>query len=352
MSRELAKWMRAADIAVTNEIVNLREEGIDNFLNKKLTKEEAKEITKLYFTGKCNDDFMESLVDTFYEVDNTFSDDMTQEIRVLAGIIIYEMIEKGKTKNIIELIEMYAQMYLFLGYSSVVNDISVILQTDLDNRMLALRENLSFENKSLINGLGKEFCFTIKEDETEEYDASVIQKLDTVVKKVNELSSQLNSINKMTSYHESVIYEDLQLLWWLMTECSDDREIKYSNIEPHFAAVLAGKDLAKRVSVFPGPYSAKALLRKVLDFSSKEPESLFETYIDSVDDDIIRDLLGKSDVEIYTPVLYALKKKMENGEKCWEQAFKKEYSLKKESFSVVEVAYEMYIECLIYNVLH
>ena len=36
MSRELAKWMRTAGIAITNEIVNLREEGIDNFLKKKI----------------------------------------------------------------------------------------------------------------------------------------------------------------------------------------------------------------------------------------------------------------------------------------------------------------------------
>lgn len=114
MSRELAKWMRTAGIAITNEIVNLREEGIDNFLKKKMTKEDAKEITKLYFTGKCKEDFFESLVDTFYEVDNTFSDDMKQEITVLAGIIIFEMIERGKSKDIIELIEMYAQTYLFL----------------------------------------------------------------------------------------------------------------------------------------------------------------------------------------------------------------------------------------------
>lgn len=150
MSRELAKWMRTAGIAITNEIVNLREEGIDNFLKKKMTKEDAKEITKLYFTGKCKEVFLESLVDTFYEVDNTFSDDMKQEITVLAGIIIFEMIERGKSKDIIELIEMYAQTYLFLGYSSVVDDISIMLQKDLENRMLALREDLSFENKSPI----------------------------------------------------------------------------------------------------------------------------------------------------------------------------------------------------------
>lgn len=351
MSRELAKWMRTAGIAITNETVSLREEGIDNFLKKRLTEKETKEITKLYFTGKCNDDFFESLVENFYEVDNTFSDDMIEEIRVLVGIMIFEMIERGKPKDIIELIEMYAQTYLFLGYSSVVDDISNVLQKDLENRMLALRENLSFENKSPVNGLGKEFCFAIKEDETEEYNNAVIEKLDTVVKKVNELSNQINSINKITAHHESIIYEDLQLLWWLMTECSDDKETRYLNIEPHFAAILVGKDLAHRVSVFPGPYSAKALLRKALAFSEREPKSSFETYIDIVDDDTIKDLLEEKDIEICTPILFALKKKMENGEKCWEQAFKKEYSLKKESFSVVEVAYEMYVECLIYNVL-
>ena len=273
----------------------------------------------------------------FYEMGNYLIKNLD------AQVVDFSLVLDPMRKFLIYNIEMYAQTYLFLGYSSVVDDISIILQKDLENRMLALREALSFENKSPINGLGKEFCFSIKEDETEEYNIAVIEKLDIVVKKVNELSNQLNSINKITLQHESIIYEDLQLLWWLMTECSDDKETRYLNIEPHFAAILAGKDLAQRVSVFPGPYSAKALLRKVLEFSEKEPESSLENYMD---------LLGKNDIEIHTPILFALKKKMENGEKCWRQAFNKEYCLKKENFSTVEVAYEMYVECLICNVLH
>lgn len=350
MSRELAKWMRTAGITITSEIVGLREKGINNYLKKKITAKEAIDITKLYFTGNCNKNVLDSIVDTFNKVDNTFSDDMKEEIGVLAGIIIYELIERGKQKDIIELIEMHAEIYQFLGYSSRVNDISEMMKNDLESRMLDLRENLSFEHKP-INGLDKDFCFAINEDEIEEDDTSFVQNLNTTVKKINELVTQVNSINTLTVQRETLIYEDLQLLWWLMTECSDDKEERYSDIEPHLAAILAGKDLAKRVSVLPGPYSAKALLRKILYYGVNEPKSDLETYIEAVDDEIILNLLGGLDKEVQTPMLYALKKKMENGEKCWMQSFSKEFLLHKEKYSIVEVAYEIYIECLILNAL-
>lgn len=344
MSRELAKWMRTANIAVTNEIVTAREKGIENFLNSKMEENDIIEIVKLYFTGKCNDDFLETVVVSFYEYDNTFSDDKIVEIRVLAGAIIYEMIEQGNYEDIIEMIEMYAQMYEFLGYDSIVGDISKKIYKDLRNRMLDLRENISFDAKK-IGVLGKGINFNVSEEEEIVYDNSVVQKLTNVVKKVNELTIQMNNFSKTVSEHESIIHEDTQILWWLLTGYSDDADIRYSDINPYKAAILVGKDLAKRVNVFPGPSSAKAVLTKVLEFADEETGSL-ETYIDSLEDNIIESLLGDCDIVSRTPILMALKKKMENGEGHWMNSFLKEYQIKKEKFSVVEIAYEMYIECL------
>lgn len=346
MGRELVKWMRNAGIAVSNEIVEKREEGINLFLDSKMNEDDILEIVKLYYTGQCTADFFETVVEAFYECDKAFCDDQTEEIRVLAGAIICEIIERGNYGDIVILIEMYAQSYQFLGQDTCVSDISRKINEDLHDKMLDLRENMSFESKK-ITGLGKDTKFTVDEGEEVIYDGSVIKNLSNVVKKVNELSSYANSLSKAVYEQQAIIHEDSQILWWMLTGYSDDDKARYSEINPLKAAILAGKDLANRINVFPGPSSAKAVLAKALEFAGQQESSSLESYIDSVDDIIIENLLRDYDDEYQTPILLALKKKLENGKGNWMTAFSKEYEMKREKISVVEVAYEMYIECLI-----
>lgn len=347
MGRELVKWMRNAGIAVSNDIVEKREAGIKLFLDSRINEDDILEIVKLYYTGRCNVEFFETVVESFYECDKAFCDDQTEEIRVLVGAILCEMIEKEEYEDIIIMIEMYAQIYQFLGNDASVNAVSARLNEDLHNRMLKMRENMSFESKK-VTGLGKDIKFVVNQDEEVIYDEVVVKNLSSVVKKVNEISSHVSNLSKMIYEQQAIIHEDSQILWWMLTGYSDDADVKYAEMDPLKGAILAGKDLASRINVFPGPSSAKAVLDKVLGVVGQQKTNSFEAYIDSVDDDIIEKLLCDDDNKYQTPILFALKKKLENGKGNWMAVFAKEYNLKRDNISIIDIAYEMYIECLVF----
>ena len=101
---DVAKNMRSAGISVTNEIISLREAGIQNYLCDEPQIEISRELVRLYYTGKCNKDVLDKFINTFKDSDNTFSDDLTNEIQALAGIVLCEMILHNEWEDTIYLV--------------------------------------------------------------------------------------------------------------------------------------------------------------------------------------------------------------------------------------------------------
>lgn len=339
---DIAKNMRKVGVSITSEKLTLRENGIESYLGNDPSSEALIGLLKLYYTGECDKEFFEEFVNAFREVDNTFSDDLTNEIQILAGLTIYEMIFQNEWEDIIAEVEIYASIYNFLGYKSICEDVYNTMMKDFDDRRINIREGISFE-ETRVSALGKNVNFASAEDEVV-YDEKVAESLNGLVKKVNEIVKSLNALRKEDMSTMAILYEDSQMLWWLLTGISDDLEEMYSKLDCKTAAILMGTDLAKRVSNFPGPYAVKRLLSKMLDFECEKDRFSFDDYIEAIDDDFINKYIGQKAVD--TPVLYALKKKAENGAGCWTGAFAKKFE-KKSEYTLLEMAYETYLECLI-----
>lgn len=343
---EVAKMMRAAKIPVTTEVVTARESSIEKYVEKEMSVQQAKALISLYYTGICEQTFLEEFVDAFREDDNTFADDCKNEIQILAGICVDELIhcDYEQEDKVISLLGLYAQMYQFLGYESRVPGIEEHLNENLYYRMKKLREEFSVKKENPITELEDNVKFEA-EDEEAEYTEEVAGKLNTLVKKMNEIIK----IVKNTELRSQIIFEDTELLWWMATGFSDIMEKKYVDMveqQSMMLPIIMGSELAQRVHIFPGPFAAKSLLRKMLEIlpENKMEKDAFEHYIDALEDKAILQVIGKRNPN--TPVLYALSKKQENGEGNWTQSFMKKYDLKRESFSPLEVAYEVYIECM------
>lgn len=340
---EVAKMMRAAKIPVTTEVVTARESSIEKYVEKKISVQQAKALISLYYTGTCEQTFLEEFVAAFREDDNTFADDCKNEIQILAGICAGEMIycDYEQDDRVISLLGLYAQMYQFMGYESRVPAIEEQLNNNLYCRMKKLREEFSVKKENPITSLGDNVKF-----EAEEYTEEVAERLDILVEKLNEVIKNV----KNAELQSQIIFEDTELLWWMATGFSDIMEKRYVDMveqQSQMLPVIMGSELAQRVQIFPGPFAAKALLRKMLEIlpENKTEKDVFEHYIDAVKDKAILQVIGERNSN--TPVLYALSKKQENGEGNWKQSFMKKYDLKKESFSPLEVAYEVYIECMV-----
>ena len=213
-----------------------------------------------------------------------------------------------------------------------------------ENAAAKNRENITFDYKS-INTLTKEVAFTIKEGENFEIDDGDAQKLSLMIKKINELCTFVNKNYHNLADKNKILYENTEILWWMIAGYSHDVEKAYAELPLQQAALLVGKDLAEIVQNKPGLYSVNNLLCRVLD-KNRDEKILFTHYIDACADSIIETMLDESENSIDTPILFALYKKMENGEGSWHKVFEKKYGKTKTEYSGIEFAYQMYLECL------
>lgn len=343
MSESIAKWFRNVDIFVGEGMVEKREEGIGNFFDNGYNDADILNLTKLFFGKECAETFLKRFVEEFVKADGTFADDQKKEISVLAGIILSRMCEVESVDDI-SLIAIYAKSYVFLGNKPILEDIYLQIMDAYENVAAKNRENITFDHKS-INILPKEVVFTMEEGENFEIDDGDAQKLSLMIKKINELCTFVNKSYRDLADKNKILYENTEILWWLIAGYSHDAEKAYSELPLQQAALLVGKDLAEVVQNKPGLYSVNNLLCRALN-KNRDEKILFTNYIDACADSIIETMFDEAENSIDTPILFALYKKMENGEGSWHKVFEKKFGKTKTEYSGIEFAYQMYIECL------
>lgn len=346
MSESIAKWFRSADIVVVEEVVEKRERGIDNFIDNGYDDDDILELVKLFFCKECTEAFLEKIVEKFAEEDSTFADDQKKEIRVLSGIILSRMCESGNLDDLFS-IAVYAKSYAFLGNKPIIRDIYLQIVKAYEKAAAEYRENIKFDYKGIAL-LPKDVSFTINEGESFEINDGDEKKLSLMIKKINELCSFVNKNHKDLADKNKILYENTEILWWLLAGYSKDVEKTYAELQLQQAALLVGKDLAEIVENKPGLYSVDNLLCKVLD-KNKDEKALFASYIDFCTDDIIEKMFVESESRINTPILFALNKKNEVGEGSWYKVFEKNFGKTDIEYSGMEFAYQMYLECLMWK---
>lgn len=343
MSESIAKWFRNAGISVVEGIVEKREEGIGNFFDNGYDDADILDLIKLFFEKECSETFLERFVEEFVKADSTFADDKKKEISVLAGIILNRMCEKESVDDISS-IAIYVKSYAFLGNKPSLENIYQQIMVAYENVAAEIRENIRFDYKK-IGLLSKEVAFIVEEGENFEISNDDANKLSYMIKKINEICTFINKKYRDLEDKNKILYENTEILWWLLAGYSPDAGKTYSELALQQVAVLVGKDLAEIVQSKPGLYSADNLLYRVLD-KNRDEKTLFVNYIDACDDGVIEKLVSGFENSIETPILFALYKKMENGESSWHKAFEKKFGKTKTEYSGIEFAYQMYLECL------
>lgn len=343
MSESIAKWFRNASIAATEEIVEKREQGINDFFDDGYNSGDILELVKLFFSKECSESFLKKIVEKFAKIDNTFADDQRKEISILSGIILSRMCESERINDIF-CIAVYIKSYVFLGNKPIIEDIYLQMLTAYKKVAVENRENIRFDYKG-ISLLPKDVLFTIKEDEDFEINNDDVDKLSLMVKKINEVCSFINKNYRDLENKNKILYENTEILWWMLAGYSHDVGKAYAELPLQKAALLVGKDLAELIECKPGLYSVNNLLCKALD-NNKDKKASFINYIDSCSDDIIETIFIKSANNINTPILFALCKKKEVGEGCWYKVFEKSFGKIDAEYSGLEFAHQMYLECL------
>ena len=62
----------------------------------------------------------------------------------------------------------------------------------------------------------------------------------------------------------TIVSEETNMLWWLISEYSRDRGASWMTVGPFATPIIAGKELADLTRVIPGPVAAAAFLDRII----------------------------------------------------------------------------------------
>jgi hypothetical protein len=344
MNEIIAKSYRTAGILIDSDMMQKREKSINSYVNDIFDEKDIAELIKLFFEKRCNQQFLNNFIEVFVAEDNLFADDQKNELQVLAGIVLNQICEYEDVDALFKM-KVYTNSYVFIGRTPILENVYQNIHQTYEKIAARNRDDIIFEYNS-ISEMPEDVSFEVNEGEDYEISGEDTRTFISMIDKINELCAFINKNYKDIMNKNKILYENTELLWWLQAGFSGDEQKAYLELLDKQAAILVGKDLAEIVQYKPGPYLAKNLLYRALAEHGRN-KYLFKEYIDICDDNTIETLINGKEDKINTPVLYALNKKLETGEGNWIKAFEKNFGSSELEYVCTEIAYQMYLECLL-----
>jgi hypothetical protein len=266
MEKMFGDWYRMVDLQPTGDVLKHRWEGIEAF-GKEASPTDILDLARLFHQHKPKTaGFEDTFRDAFHNIDSAFP--MTGndiELGVLAGsCLLYLMKIDDELEACSAGFAMSCPNLQRKVPSAVVPSIETEAHARLAQLSAALRSSQCGELKQV--GLPPA-------DKTTEAIVAAMQggkwpdvnkHLMTLLQATGTAVSQIHEAIEVIQRNLLLQREESDILWWMTAGFSRDFEKPMSSFERSAACILAGKELADSVSIFPGPHAAKAVLHRIL----------------------------------------------------------------------------------------
>lgn len=152
----------------------------------------------------------------------------------------------------------------------------------------------------------------------------------------------------------AIVSEEANMLWWLVSEYSRDRNEPWKKVGPLATSIIAGKELADLTRIIPGPVAAAAFLDRIIGFSNSSKSVKPVVIKEAVEKtpQAWREALqlkGKAEIQDLMPISKALKLSLSVAQGAdWSAVFLKGIALKTDSrLPANALAYQMFLEGLL-----
>lgn len=354
MDRDFSEWYRVANIEPTDILLKSRWQGIENYLDNDITCSDTLELVRLFFKKSTQKEFYDTFIDSFIKADSTFPQKGNViELSILAGAIIKEVVETINGINSIALLAVQTMAFnnrdvavpeMFYKIREKFAEETALIRSDISST-LDIEDEIP-SNEDLLN--------TIKQaQETDVWEIKQIlgMPFQNYLIKMNNYFASINEQKRKTSIYS----EDSQVLWWMTGEWSRDLNMPFKQIDLPMASIIIGKELADLITIAPGPYSAQAVIHKVISQcrGKIQSKSTLTNNIDSLSREWRAMAIAKykpMETDVITPILTGITKSLEVGkEREWLSAFENMMKFDAERVKMLQVdfAYQMYLECLL-----
>jgi hypothetical protein len=348
MKDKFVEWYGIVCPNPSNEQLKNRWDSLQKYCQKENIN--IKKLSTLFFGLPTDQDFINDFAEVYQNVDMTFSKKNYRELSLLAGVTLLQLLESDEYATEIALAIIILSVY----------DQEVILPEVLDIAAEKLRD-ITANTRELIqeNELKKLSSIGVdqlkKSNPENGWTPDVAEKLLSLLTKVSNNFTAINN-NQIELANALRIYkEDSNILSWLVGEWSNDLNKPLTKaIKGNEIALILGKELADLIETVPGPFAAKAFLKKMLKLCKVDnSKSSLIDMVDLLDKEWKTKLFENNELietGVNTPTLLGISKSLETDEpKVWKTFFEKITNINPESIQrdTLEWAYQIYLECLL-----
>lgn len=319
---------------------------MENFA-KTATVEDIKFLLKLYYKLSVDPEHLDNFVELFSQEDPSFSKKNEEELTLLAGAALLEIVENSEVHDIGELLVISSS---FAHEQAPFSEILDAVKYEFDGDRLFLRENQDKPTRIVLSGVG---LSELKEHiEKNEWDENAPTKLLQIL---NGFQSVLQSVeSRITNQEEqqSIYKEDSQLLWWMLSEWSYSLECPLKKLGKVEGSIVIGCEAAQFVANYPGPYAMEGILEKLVSScKGAQKKASFSDCVMQVPATVRHEILKiarNSPILEFLPLCNGIVCS-HNAEKAeeWYPKFRREFlEIENDSFTPYQYAWQMYLEVL------
>jgi hypothetical protein len=360
MHKYFADWYREADLTISAEVIVKRSVGIESFY-KDMDNEKCANLIKVLFgmVGET-DVFVDKFRLPFYEADSTFPmRGNSHELSILAGATILHVIEKSGDYDVTIALGTLTASFMRASNTPPIPDIIREAENFLLEESAKVRSRIELNSSKILQLKMIPAITKIKTDSeaagsvTNPQMLELMQAIILTADSLNKVVKNNNELSEKAASTINVLSEEVNMLWWLFGERSNDIDLKMADIDPKAVCLVVGKELADLTQMLPGPLATKAFLAKMMesgrdgfpskvklkDCINKTSRDWRELWINSRDLNVVAELC---------PVHLAAKTSLMTGEaEEWDAVFKKICGAAIVEKSPLELAEQVYRESLL-----
>lgn len=344
LERSFYKWYKRINISMDEQQTNNRWEGIKSAISLFENPFNISELLKMYYRVSFNTSIKEQFIEFFANEDKAFDETNEEEMVILAGGVLAQLLKKKHklfTAFSLLILDSYYEtplIELSNMASDVIEDMAKEMKSSKESNLEKIKAITSEEIEDIVT-------------ETAELAEEEVSKLVTIIKSLN---NNVNTLVQVIEQENRKYQEDIGILSWIIGEWSNILGSPLSDISKVKGAFVLGAELSDLVLLYPGPYPAKAFLKRMLDkcFDDISEVSLTE-FIDSQDKEV-RSLMfekyGENCRDRNLLIISAIESSLSVDEaKVWIPFYKKVWKINPDEirFDLLTWSELLYRECMI-----
>lgn len=269
MNTMFGEWYRAASLDPKNVNLEARWAGIEKHKGAKDLSFVAEVVRLFLDIGKPADDFLNAFRQPYFDADNSGfrMSDNDVELRVLAGVLILEMLQrKDAFADSVALLVLASAAPDLRKKVPVLKEVLPAASNYLFDRSTLVRRPGPAKAKSALTSIDAELAEITQLASTNP--AGIWKPAEAAIRRVSEnlskVSEHLESRVLQLQKRQDHLAEEANIVWWLFAGADRVSLKSYSEQTAVAAALSCARDLANLTVLLPPPLAAPAYIERCL----------------------------------------------------------------------------------------